>query len=665
MCVVRKLLAQAVGLSVYSSHLRARDFWQMAARGGRQQKRERAAAFRTDVAEDATLVDRLGKSFLALDLVRRWAWGRISATAMQSLAHLAYRDALAVARLCGGNEDAVPTPLRELASLGTWGRNTGNIASELVTYLREPRFPRADDSFKVPLLVRKPRNRQNILQDSKVPMFLPHVVFHHLFQHHRSKWEYNFLGDQVGKVDAFWKECVKRRDPRLSHHPMCARRGWANHAIPMAIHGDAVPVFYTGRPNSRSLDCLSWQSIFAFGPTLTVKMLITAVFEHCKSKGHADASSTMQEVWGIIVWSFAALFTGEFPSSDYRGNPWPPGSADQHLAGRKLCSSEEPWFGVVYSIKGDIVWFGHELQLAKHNEIHPCEWCQNVSTHAAPTLWPTNFAADAPWKQQILSPAKWREVRPDKHILFEKLTYLSIHNVECDELHVLHLGCSQYFVGSILWKLCYRLMDRSPRENLDRIWELILESYAAMPGSTQFTSLALSSFVDTAKPFRSYPKLKGRGAEVKNLVGPLWCALNTLGLPGDEIAQCKRGLKHLRDICNVLDDYRSEVMLPTPVAAAFQVSMDSFLNAYVWLANRADAADELCFSGAPKLHYAWHLAHRAALINPRRVACWLDEDFVREMKELAKGCASAAQLHRVPIFWAQKYRYGCDLEDRR
>ena len=200
---------------------------------------------------------------------------------------------------------------------------------------------------------------------------------------------------------------------------------------------------------------------------------------------------------------------------------------------------------------------------------------------------------------------------------------------------------------------------------LDRIWELILESYVAMPGTTQFTSWALSSFVDTAKPFRSYPKLKGRGAEVNTVVGPLWCALNTLGLPGDEIAQCKRGLRHLKDICDVLDDYRSEVMLPIPVAAAFQAYMDSFLNAYVWLANRADAADELCFSGAPKLHYAWHLAHRAGLINPRRVACWLDEDFVREMKELAKGCASAAQLHRAPIFWAQKYRYGCDLEDRR
>lgn len=53
-------------------------------------------------------------------------------------------------------------------------------------------------------------------------------------------------------------------------------------AIPVSVHGDAVPVVRVGKPGSASLECLSLQSLLAEGTTLRVKLLMFSMFESNK-----------------------------------------------------------------------------------------------------------------------------------------------------------------------------------------------------------------------------------------------------------------------------------------------------------------------------------------------------------------------------------------------
>ena len=83
----------------------------------------------------------------------------------------------------------------------------------------------------------------------------------------------------------FWTEVEARGDPRLHDHPMCRRPGWKSLAIPIAIHGDAVPVIAVGKAGTQSMDNISWQSLLAQGATMTVKFLVYSMFEKLQGTG--------------------------------------------------------------------------------------------------------------------------------------------------------------------------------------------------------------------------------------------------------------------------------------------------------------------------------------------------------------------------------------------
>ena len=65
-------------------------------------------------------------------------------------------------------------------------------------------------------------------------------------------------------------------------------------------------------------------------------------------------------------------------------------------------------------------------------------------------------------------------------------------NVEADELHVLYIGVLQYFVGSLLWLLTYKILAGSPDDNLDRVWRVILDNYGG--SSNQYNAMSINLF---------------------------------------------------------------------------------------------------------------------------------------------------------------------------
>ena len=71
------------------------------------------------------------------------------------------------------------------------------------------------------------------------------------------------------------------------------------------------------------------------------------------------------------------------------------------------------------------------------------------------------------------------------------------------------------------------------RHDMAKVWHHILDQYKTMPTACKYSNLTLNSFIDPAKWNSQYPKLKGKGAEVKDLVAPLykvWGKCNPAGV---------------------------------------------------------------------------------------------------------------------------------------
>ena len=100
-----------------------------------------------------------------------------------------------------------------------------------------------------------------------LPFLPPRLLARQLFTKNRERFDKLFLGGHGdgSALEQFWKSAAKAKDPRLATHPMIAKPNWQRRAIPISLHGDAVPAIGVGKAHSRSYDCYIWQSLLAMG----------------------------------------------------------------------------------------------------------------------------------------------------------------------------------------------------------------------------------------------------------------------------------------------------------------------------------------------------------------------------------------------------------------
>ena len=216
------------------------------------------------------------------------------------------------------------------------------------------------------------------------------------------------------------------------------------------MHGDTVPVVQVGKPGTKSLEVLSWQSLLGNGLTMATKILMCAIFTQNNAKLDIDGVDTMDEIWTVLSWSFKALLTGRHPLTRWDGMAWPAGSAERMLADTAALLAGG-LYGMIWGIQGDLVWFSQGLNLRDHSSNEYCDLCPCSRVHPERRMWPTYFKPDALWKTQLVSVSEWRNANPHMHVLFRTFVFLSAWNVEPDELHILYLGLLQYLLGSVLW----------------------------------------------------------------------------------------------------------------------------------------------------------------------------------------------------------------------
>jgi hypothetical protein len=620
-------------------------------KGGRLQRQRSRAHVDEHLSSPARIRDGVHQfdSKAAFHGVKGWAWGRISATQLQDDMNNAYFDQVALLRRLNMSSGHASKSLRVFAGLGSSGRYTGNIKRDLVAALGDPQVPLPH--FEEVHMLASKGAADDTPQAVDFPILLPHEFFAHMYKTHPKRFASLFLDSAEGHnkaLPAFWSEAARRKDPRLQYHPMCREPSWMERAVPYSLHGDAVPCLNIGKPGTRSFDTYSWQGILSRGTTKEVKLYIFGLFEHVKT------DHTMSQIWTVVMWSLSWMLKGLWPDRDHMGNRYPKGSDyEKNFAGTPLAGG---LFGVLWSVKSDLEHLNKAYGLRRFNSENPCEFCPACRNGDA-SMWYNNFRTDAAWKTMLYTRSEWRSLREHQHPLFAA-DYMGCHNIEVDELHVMHLGTSQYMLGSILWLLCYEILPGRPEENMCTVWAAVCESYKDLKTDCQFTSLALSSFCDPKKPSDSYPKLKGKGAEVKCMVEPLLQVYAKYQRGTQVDALVISMLKHQVELQSTLSDHADLPFLPLGEARLVMKAVCSILKDYTMLANIADERSLLLFNIAPKFHWLYHFGQKAIFLNPRKGNCSLDEDFVGVCKEIVQSCAHATAAHKLPASFADKYRWG-------
>ena len=222
----------------------------------------------------------------------------------------------------GLSDDHATKDLRSLAKLGNWGKHTGNCAKQLKMFLGEASVP-PPMMREVPLSMGKRAqsgsagDEVDVVSHVELSNCLPHVSFSWYYHNDKARFNELYMGVCTSTDDIvhFWTELLRRGDPRLAERPMKNRRNWKSQALPIALHGDVVPVLSVGKANPKSFDTYSIQGVFCRGPTLLIKQLVFGVWTN------QTTEFTAQELWRIVNWSLFWLYKGKWSHVDWNAKP--------------------------------------------------------------------------------------------------------------------------------------------------------------------------------------------------------------------------------------------------------------------------------------------------------------------------------------------------------
>ena len=115
---------------------------------------------------------------------------------------------------------------------------------------------------------------------------------------------------------------------------------------------------------------------------------------------------------------------------------------------------------------------------------------------------------------QLLNANTWRSRHNSMFYLYE-FPYLSPHNIEPDELHIINLATSRHILGSVLWLLALQVLDgATPEADMGQVWDEVVDYYKDSNVTTQFSNLTLTSFHNENQDHC----LSSKGAESKAMV---------------------------------------------------------------------------------------------------------------------------------------------------
>ena len=562
-------------------------------------------------------------------LLEQWAWGEISALQVQRTAEAALADG------------ATHPQLTRLASLGASGVHKGNCHRDLLKYL--------DTYMEMPTTVhcRIPLVFDEGVQHVGLEVLPVHRMVAFMFKHFPDEWALRFTGG-AGAVSEFWNN-VREDDPKWeAWQGDLALRDYKNKCIPLALHGDGVPVF-----KGKSLHIVSVNSLLATGSSMDQKFYVSGYWEHLANRDRDNlADDTEDCLWRCVQWDLETLWAGTHPARDPEGMLWPRGSEEAKLAGTPLCNG---FFAVPWIMKGDLDYYAKAMGLEHWSSHNPCLCCRVNRTDRPWTDFRLTGDVSVQWTDH-----DWRNCHKPLHRFFTILK-CGLHSVAIDFMHCVSLGVAQHIGGNVLFELVWRAVPGgTQKEKLLEVWMGIKEFYSVHQVQSRAAKLTLSMFADKGAPHKSHPHLACKAKETEwlcralSFVWPQYCDQRK-----EEHKHCSRALALLVDIYDLAS--LPGLFLSDEDATQFFVKVHDMQAHLTWLRQWAIANEQQRWNIVYKLHYLGHMAEQAQWLSPRAGSTYIDEDFMGRMKNVAKKCTGGSALYRLGNIILAKYRRGMFL----
>ena len=329
------------------------------------------------------------------------------------------------------------------------------------------------------------------------------------FYLNEESWRIKILPEPE-KLPEFWEGF--HGHPCMEGHPILKVPEFDRHTIPVAFHGDEVPIIGVGKIWCRTVLFLSWFSLMpvASGSTAEQAMVyINGIFEKYVLPSDDGQEGTMSVLWRILSWSFEAMYTGCWPSRDWRRQRWPKASAESRKAGQRLAG---PWRACLIQVAGDLDYYSKYFGTPRwSNHTKPCALCR--ATYKGPMSWLDN-RLNSRWQNSLLKPSNFRSHFVPTSVIFQ-LPGMSALSIAMDWMHCMHLGWLQYLFGSVFHLLVFHLLPDEPLVNLARVEAFIKHhqksNHCKHPYRMQLTKLTMF------QPKKGFPKLRGRASDIAGL----------------------------------------------------------------------------------------------------------------------------------------------------
>ena len=129
--------------------------------------------------------------------------------------------------------------------------------------------------------------------------------------------------DCTAKLRAFWTN-VHDADPRKGTRPeIFGSDEYLEKYIPFGCHGDKVPC-----TKKDALDITTVFGLMGVGVTTQLMLFTFGYFAKCRvyditvAEFPGFGSTTLDVVWEVLCWSFAAMEAGMHPARDHKGRPF-------------------------------------------------------------------------------------------------------------------------------------------------------------------------------------------------------------------------------------------------------------------------------------------------------------------------------------------------------
>ena len=619
--------------SIFVLHAIANLFRHMDNAGPDRKRRKGGVSQRNSEVQSSLLKE----SSLYQCLMEEFAAGTTSAACLAKLAACAVQDMVAA------REGFLFPKLEKIAA----AHASSNVSRCMYTLLQQE-----SRSLPEPCILEIPYSNGHELTS----ILLPHEYFAAAYAN-PALWTSSIL-PVSSKLEVFWE--TMSLHPMMLGHPWHGRLDGRTKCLPLAVHGDEVPVMGVGKIWSRSSLVFSWFSILAQGSgsnSEEVMFYIWAIFEKFIAKMEGASLGTMESFWAVMKWSFTCVWDGTWPVQDWRGCKYLPGTLDANRAGKPLAGG---YFGALLQLCGDLDYNTKWLGLPHYGSgATPCVLCR--ATQNGATTWMDNRPT-AEWTKTEHTPETWRQTATTKCAIFQ-VPGMSGLGLAYDYMHCMFLGWVQLVYGSVMHVLCRLIMPHAPLDNLLELAKLI-KQFQVKERTKHPYRHKLSKLTMFEKK-KGYPKLRGRAADIMGLDATILHLWKLYADPNDNFHKRIQLLLELNlKVSTLLQEYSPSFgffAVPEAPAAQLQEASMLMVQLHVQLMQHCKSHAIRAFNITSKSHFVIHSIRWSKFIHPFLIWCFKGETLMHKSRILWQSCLTGTKPHDVANRAALKYRYSLHL----